>query len=184
MQKYKIFDLFVYCEYNYKSNSMKKLLILFSMALVLCGCQNTAPSSSLTYEGEQIDALKGLISSFTAGDFETYRSYFTDEARIVHNAWFLDEKAGISIDAMLEQHIFNRENVFEEISVNEGIYEIITQENGNQFGHVWIEFTVKGYESEEEVKIPVTLSYGMKGNQVDFEWGFYDTSNFPKPKSQ
>ena len=67
-------------------------------------------------------------------------------------------------------------------TVNDGVYEIITQENGNQFGHVWIEFTSKGYNSDEEIKIPVNLSFAMSGNKVNFEWGFYDTSKFPEPK--
>ena len=55
---------------------------------------------------------------------------------------------------MLVQHKWNRENLFSTLSVNDGIYEIITQENGGQFGHVWIEFTTKGYDSDEEIKIP------------------------------
>jgi hypothetical protein len=44
------------------------------------------------------------------------------------------------------------------------------------------EFTSKGYNSEEEIKIPVNLSFAMSGNKVNFEWGFYDTSKFPDPK--
>ena len=130
----------------------------------------------------QINSLKNIITSFTAGDWDTYRSHFTEDANVVHNSWWNNEDASISIDEMLTQHIWNRENLFASLSVNDGVYEIITQENGNQFGHVWIEFTSKGYNSDEEIKIPVNLSFAMSGNKVNFEWGFYDTSKFPEPK--
>lgn len=168
---------------NHKPISMKKSILFLSILFVFNACQNPAPSSSVSYEGEQIEALKGLIAAFTAGDFDAYRAFFTDDAKITHNVWYQQEDASISIDEMVKVHMANRENVFASISVNDGIYEIITQENGNQFGHVWIEFTVKGYGSDEAVKIPVNLSFHMKGTQVDSEWAFYDTSNFPEPKT-
>ena len=168
---------------NHKPISMKKSFFFLAILFAFTACQNPKPSNSINYEGEQIEALKGLISTFTAGDFRAYRTFFTDDAKILHNVWYQEEDASVSIDEMVKVHMSNRENIFASISVNEGIYEIITQENGNQFGHVWVEFTVKGYGSEEAVKIPVNLSFHMKGNQVDSEWAFYDTSNFPEPKS-
>jgi hypothetical protein len=161
---------------------MKKLLQLFSLMILFISCNNQINKSSVTYEGDQINSLKNLITSFTAGDWDTYRSHFTEDANVVHNGWWDNKDASISIDEMLTQHIWNRENLFASLSVNDGIYEIITQENGNQFGHVWIEFTSKGYNSDEEIKIPVNLSFAMSGNKVNFEWGFYDTSKFPEPK--
>ena len=51
--------------------------------------------------------------------------------------------------------------------------------NLDMFG---LSFTSKGYNSDEEIKIPVNLSFAMSGNKVNFEWGFYDTSKFPEPK--
>lgn len=165
---------------------MKKLLYLTSLTILFISCNPSVneSKSSVTNEGDQINSLKSLISSFTAGDWETYRSHFTDDANVAHNVWWNNENETISIDEMLAQHIWNRDNVFASLSVNEGIYEIITLENGNQFGHVWIEFTTNGYNSDEEIKIPVNLSYAMNGNKVSFEWAFYDTSNFPSPKGE
>ena len=119
------------------------LTILF---LASCNQPQTKSNVNLKYEGNQIDALKSLITSFTAGDWETYRSHFKSDAKVAHNVWYQDDDKQISIDEMLVQHKWNRENLFSTLSVNDGIYEIITQENGGQFGHVWIEFTTKGYD--------------------------------------
>ena len=161
-----------------------KYLNFFIIILLLASCNQpqTKSNINLEYEGNQIDALKSLITSFTAGDWETYRSHFKSDAKVAHNVWYQDDDKQISIDEMLVQHKWNRENLFSTLSVNDGIYEIITQENGGQFGHVWIEFTTKGYDSDEEIKIPVNLSFAMDGDKVSFEWAFYDTSKFPEPK--
>jgi len=163
---------------------MKKIYYLISLMILFISCNNQGNTSSVTNEGDQISSLKNLIASFTAGDWDTYRSHFTEDANVVHNAWWNDEDASISIDEMLTQHIWNRENLFASLSVNDGIYEIITLEDGSQFGHVWIEFTSKGYNSDEEIKVPVNLSFAMSDNKVNFEWGFYDTSKFPDPKEE
>jgi len=160
------------------------LIILSVFLFISCAPAVDQNKTSVVSEGKQIESLKGLIASFTAGDWEGYRSHFTEEANVVHNLWWNAEGAAISIDEMLTQHQWNRENLFATLSVNEGIYEIITQENGSQFGHVWIEFTSRGYDNEEEIKIPVNLSYAMEGEKVSFEWGFYDTSKFPAPKKE
>jgi hypothetical protein len=162
---------------------MKKIAtLLLLLSISACNQPETKSKINVEYEGEQIDALKSLITSFTEGDWETYRSHFKSDATVAHNVWYQNEGASISIDEMLTQHKWNRENIFSSLSVNEGIYEIITQEKGGQFGHVWIEFTTKGYNSDEEVKIPVYLSFLMDQNKVSFEWAFYDTSSFPEPK--
>ena len=151
--------------------------------LLSCTQQKTNQNTtSVVNEGKQIESLKGLITSFTAADWEAYRSHFTEEAKVAHNIWWNTPDATLSIDEMLTQHQWNRKHLFASLTVNEGIYEIITQEDGSQFGHVWIEFTTRGYENEEEIKIPVNLSFAMEGEKVSFEWAFYDTSKFPTPK--
>ena len=52
------------------------------LLLVSCNQPQTKSNVNLEYEGNQIDALKSLITSFTAGDWETYRSHFKPDAKL------------------------------------------------------------------------------------------------------
>ena len=66
------------------------LLLLFISA---CNQPETKSKINVEYEGEQIDALKSLIKSFTEGDWETYRSHFKSDATVAHNVWYQNEGA-------------------------------------------------------------------------------------------
>ena len=99
---------------------MKKIAtLLLLLSISACNQPETKSKINVEYEGEQIDALKSLITSFTEGDWETYRSHFKSDATVAHNVWYQNEGASISIDEILTQHKGTRENIFSSLSVNE-----------------------------------------------------------------
>ena len=41
--------------------------------------------TSVATSGEDVNILKGIINSYLEADWQAYRSYFSEEAVVVHN---------------------------------------------------------------------------------------------------
>jgi hypothetical protein len=82
----------------------------------------------------------------------------------------------VPIDSVVANHKLGRETMWDGMSINEPIYEAVTDSTGYTYGHVWAKLSTKKKKSGEPVDITVFGSYGIKNGKVDYEWVIFDRS--------
>lgn len=164
---------------------MKKSIILI---LFVVACQQnpnsatvdmTMDKTSVATSGEDVNILKGIINSYLEADWQAYRSYFSEEAVVVHNAWWDDESQQVSIDEMIEFHKDARERLWKSVKTNEPIFEVVKTEDGSKYGHVWLQFDATDIENNN-YKPFFYASYPIVDGKVIMEWASYDSAGLPQ----
>ncbi len=164
----------------------KSFLLMYAMVIIFTiACQPSAHQteavesthSSFTTSGEDIELLKRFINSFVSGDWETYRSCLADSVYYGHNIWLNDDLAKTPSDIIVENHRLAREERWDGMSVNpDAIYEVVTDDNGNKFGHVWCQLSTLSRTTGNDISITLFGSYWIKDNKIHSEWALYDRS--------
>jgi hypothetical protein len=135
-------------------------------------------NASFATSGEDVDVLKKYLESYVAGDWEALRSCFTDSVYFAHNIWLDSKVPKISADAIVENHKRAREEDWENINISpDPIYEVVTTENGEKFGHIWFNLSVTSKKTGKQVIFPVFCSYWFQGNKLSTEWALYNTKD-------
>lgn len=131
---------------------------------------------AFTTTGPEVDLLKKLMEAYASGDWATYRSCFSDTAVTYYNNWPLDSGAtGVPIDSVVANHKAGRAELWDGMSINQPIYEVVTDSSGNSYGHVWAKLsTKKRKKAGEPVDVTVFGSYGIKDGKVQYEWVIFD----------
>lgn len=168
---------------------MKKIISsLTGLCLVITiGCNQPSsvpseaaatPKATMSTSGPDVDLLKKLMGAFAAGDWVTYRSCFVDTAVTYYNNWPLDAGAvKVPVDSVVANHKAGRENLWDGMSINEPIYEVVTDTAGNTYGHVWAKLsTKKKKKGGEPAAVTVFGSYGIKEGKIVYEWVIFDQS--------
>lgn len=168
---------------------MKKIILVLSwlFAMTVIGCKYleskqaepaTTPQATMSTSGPDVDLLKKLMGAFAAGDWATYRSCFVDTAVTYYNNWPLDASAAkVPVDSVVANHKAGRENLWDGMSINEPIYEVVSDGSGNTYGHVWAKLsTKKRKKGGEPVEVTVFGSYGIKEGKITYEWVIFDRS--------
>ena len=118
------------------------------------------------------------MGAFAAGDCTTYRSCFVDTAVSYYNNWLLDAAAvKPPVEYGVANHKAGRENFWDGMSINEPIYEVVSEGSGNTYGHIWAKLsTKKRKKGGEPVEEPIFGSYGIKEGKITYEKVIYDRS--------
>lgn len=155
-------------------------LILSVLLLAMACKQHTAgvaaPSSaSFANAGPDVDQLKRMFEAYAKADWTTYRSCFTDSAFSVYNEMATDSNIQrIPVDTVVAHHSRDRETVWEGMSINTPIYEVVTDTAGNKYGHVWCKLSTKNRKTGKKADLTLFGSYGFKKDKVAWEWVIFD----------
>ena len=122
---------------------MKKLVFVFLSAIVFIACKENSKnvqsnSGTFTNSGSDVELLKKLMKSYEKGDWDSYKSCFNDSAFSAYNQWATDSNlVKVPIESLVANHKKGRELLWDGLSVNQPIYEVITDSLGNKYGHIW-----------------------------------------------
>lgn len=162
------------------------ILPIVGLAMILAfGCKQGTPipekapapsKTAFTTTGPDVDLLKKLMESFASGDWATYRSCFSDTAVTYYNNWPLDKgAAAVPVDSVVANHKAGRAELWDGMSINQPIYEVVTDSSGNKYGHVWAKLsTKKRKKAGEPVDVTVFGSYLLKDGKIQYEWVIFD----------
>jgi hypothetical protein len=153
----------------------RTLLVIgcFCMKMIFACSQPAAPAiasapsaaSGFTTEGPDVDLLKKAYQAYEKGDCAVN---FT-------NVMATDEHSpSLPVDSIIATHKFGRENLFENVSINNPIYEVVTTADGSKYGHVWTKITSKLRKTGAPMSTTVFGSYGIKDGKLTFEWLIYN----------
>jgi len=137
--------------------------------------EQTASKAGAAFSGPDVDLLKKAYKAYEQGDWATLRAVYSDSAATINNAMATDENVpSTPIDSVIAAHKLARETIYEGMSINNPIYEVVTTEDGSKYGHVWSKLTTKLRKTGETINVTVFGSYGIKDGKLTFEWVIYN----------
>lgn len=154
---------------------MKNYLISFFI-LVLIGsysCQEQQIPKQYFEASTEIEVVKKLTEAFLNQDWETYRSCYSDTAKIWENTWYLtDQYMGIdeSIESM---KVFVSSLVNQ--SFEEATLEMIITNKGEKWVYFWANWKGKLTEDGDEIVVPIHHAILFVDAKIVSELNFFDS---------
>jgi len=154
-------------------------IIFFTTIVLLIGataCQTEQTKKQYFEESPEIEIAKKAIKAFTNGDLEVYRSCYADTAIFWHNVYFTKDP-GITIDEQL--NFLSSILDFQEYYYYEDeIWEMIIQNDGENWVHFWGNFITKYSGDSIEISVPIHFAFSIVENKIVYEAGFWDNLPF------
>lgn len=122
--------------------------------------------------------IRNIVESYAKGDFKKLRSYFSDDAKVVHNQWG-PAAEGITIDELIETHKKHHATLAKPVEVLNSIYEAVTLPNGGKHAHGWINMR-NTTKSGEVTDTNVFVAFGVGNDgKATYEWALFDPAGIP-----
>lgn len=151
---------------------MKKLILLGFAILLFTGCENKV---RYTQSSPEIDAIKALFSDYENGNWENWRSHYSDTAKIYYNSYDIGmtpEEGSMSLQEGLAD-LSSYEFVDDEDEI-----EMLTVDNGRTWVNFWGLWLGKLAANDKELVIPVHISFQMVDLKIVREYGYWDNAPF------
>lgn len=125
--------------------------------------------------------IRNIVESYAKGDFKRFRSYFSDDAKVVHNQWG-PAAEGISIDELIETHKKHHATLAKPVELLNSIYEVVTLPNGSKHAHGWLNMR-NTTKSGEVTDTNVFVAFGVGDDgKATYEWALFDPAGIPSYK--
>ena len=149
---------------------MKKLFFIGLAVSLFIGCEQKAERYGTS--GAEIDLVKGLLSDYEKGDWESWKERYADTAKVYYNQW--DDS--ITVTQSMEGHKANI-SLLSSYGFGDNItYEKIISDNGNTWVNFWGKWEGVLKENNEVVVLPVHLTIRVLDGKIVQENGFWDNS--------
>ena len=154
-------------------------IISFTTIVLLIGvtaCQTEQTKKQYFEESPEIEIAKKAVKAFQDGDAETYRSCYSDTVRIWQNQYWT-KYPGKTINEQME--LFESVHATTEYYRNEGeIWEMIIQDNGQNWVHYWAETHTKYKGDDEEIIVVGFIAFSVVDNKIVYESAVFDNLPF------
>jgi hypothetical protein len=171
--------------FQIKLKQMKKTFLLAMLATTLFACSTpgekaapteaVASASSCVKEGPEVDLIKKAITAFSAGDWETMSTCFSDTAKSWHN----NDTVAMSMSDRIEMFKQQRASSGDMVDPGTPNIEVVTVDTDNatykdfKWGHAWVNF--KSTSKTGQVSKSLTFaSFAIKDGKILWEQVIYD----------
>jgi hypothetical protein len=151
---------------------LKSLSSLFLIAIFCISCQQKQTPKQYFEESPEIEVCKKAVNAYLNQDWETFRSCYSDTAKIWYNKYFLkypaqniDEIINNIKDPLGSMEFFKYEGV---------LWEMIINNAGQNWVHFWGTWIGKLSEESDDVDIVVHIAYSIENGKIVMEVGFWD----------
>jgi len=164
---------------------MKKTILVAMFATTLFACSTPsektattatdATASSCVKEGPEVDLMKKVVTSYSAGDWATLATCFSDTAKSWHN----NDTVAMNMTDRIEMFKQQRATTGDMVDAGTPNYEVVTvpttdsQYEGIKWGHAWINFKSTS-KTGETSKSLTFVSFGIKDGKILYEQVIYD----------
>ena len=164
---------------------MKKTILVAMFATTLFACSTpsektattdtAASASSCVKEGPDVDLMKKVVASYSAGDWATMATCFSDTAKSWHN----NDTVAMNMTDRIEMFKQQRATTGDVVDAGTPNYEVVTvpttdsQYEGIKWGHAWINFKSTS-KTGETSKSLTFVSFGIKDGKILYEQVIYD----------
>jgi len=153
---------------------MKKIIFSFlTLSLIsFTSCQQEQTTKQYFEQSPEINIAKKVMDSYLKQDWENYRSYYSDTAKLWHNVWWTSDPS-ITIDQEIEG---TKEFLasFNNYSYEDTIWEMIVNNDGQKWVHFWGKWVGELTQTNEKVETVVHLAFGIVGDKIVYEAGNWD----------
>ena len=150
---------------------MKKTILVAMFATTLFACS----TPSCVKEGPEVDLMKKVVASYSAGDWATMATCFSDTAKSWHN----NDTVAMNMTDRIEMFKQQRATTGDVVDAGTPNYEVVTvpttdsQYEGIKWGHAWINFKSTS-KTGETSKSLTFVSFGIKDGKILYEQVIYD----------
>jgi hypothetical protein len=150
---------------------MKKLFLLGLALLLFVACQDKPERFTTT--SLNIDVVKKLVADYHNGDWEAWRTNYSDSAKLYHNTW-KNSATPEDIRDALKGLLANTSKYHFDESEDMIFYEQIIDNEDKTWVNFWGNWQGTLAANGQELQIPVHLSCLMKDGKIAAEYGFYN----------
>jgi hypothetical protein len=153
------------------------MLLIFSLLIKSCSNQQIVfkqEEKRMANSSSQIDVVKKLINTIQTSNWDQWETYYKNGAKIYHNNWnesrtVEETKQQLSkLFSETESYYFKKPLIFENARDDLGKITGV---------HFW------GVISNNEVDMPMHLSFHFKEGKISEEYGFYNLVNLKKAQN-
>ena len=150
---------------------MKKTILVAMFATTLFACS----TPSCVKEGPEVDLMKKVVTSYSAGDWATLATCFSETAKSWHN----NDTVAMNMTDRIEMFKQQRTTTGDVVDAGTPNYEVVTvpttdsQYEGIKWGHAWINFKSTS-KTGETSKSLTFVSFGIKDGKILYEQVIYD----------
>lgn len=140
----------------------KSFLILPVIFLLTYACQQQEKQYFTT--SPEIDLVKKANDAYFKGDWETFKSCYSDTAKV----WINTDPAHdspITVDQMIDSFKKGLENTSEYKIGDFYVNEMTVNDNGGRWVHTWLTWTGKTKDGKDVI-FPVNLSSNVVDNKI------------------
>ena len=164
---------------------MKKTILVAMLATTIFACSTPgektattatdATASSCVKEGPEVDLMKKVVTAYSAGDWATMATCFSDTAKSWHN----NDTVAMNMTDRIEMFKQQRATTGDVVDAGTPNYEVVTvpttdsQYEGIKWGHAWINFKSTS-KTGETSKSLTFVSFGIKDGKILYEQVIYD----------
>lgn len=156
---------------------MKKLIAFPVFILILfASCKDTS-KNYFTEVAPEIDTMRQMIKDYEAGDWESYKTHYAEDAKIYHNR--VNENPH-TVDEAIEEHktfISQMKNYQYSTTENQTV-EMIIDSKGTTWVSFWGVWTGNFTESGNEAQIIVHITSKFENGKIVQEHMYWDTAPF------
>ena len=157
---------------------MKKIIPLTLVVLLLgiTACQPEQTKKQYFEESPEIEIAKKAVKAFQDGDAETYRTCYADTARIWQNQYW-GKYPGNTVDEQIEllKSIKARQEYF---NFDGEIWEMIIQNEGANWVHLWADMHTKYVGDSVEIELPIHVAFSVIDNKIVYESVIFNSLPF------
>jgi hypothetical protein len=149
---------------------MKKLFLLGFAILLLAACENQV---RYTQSSAEIDVINTLINEYENGNWENWKSHYSDTVKIYHNS--NDKSMNVEEASKALQEGLTDLSSYEFVD-DEGDSEMVIDDKGRTWVNFWGLWRGTLAANNKELEIPVHLTFQMIDLKVVREYGYWDNA--------
>ena len=153
---------------------MKKLFLLGFTILLFAACE-----SRYTQDSPEIDVIKAALQDYNDGNWEAWRSHYSDTAKSYHNS----KNVGTAPDETLENVKKGVSGLSSyKLDYDQSDLEMVVDDKGRTWVNFWGDWEGTLSANNQKLDVPVHLTFQMVDLKVVREYGFWD--NAPRMQAE
>jgi ketosteroid isomerase-like protein len=157
---------------------MKKYTVIpLLISLFFLSCKQDTSKNYFTEASPEIDVMRQMIKDYEAGDWESYKSHYTDEAKMYHNRVNSHPR---SVNEAIEDHkaFIGQVANYQYSTTENQTVEMIIDSKGTTWVSFWGVWTGTFAESGNKAEIIVHITSRFVDGKINQEHMYWDTAPF------
>jgi len=151
---------------------MKKIILLGFAIILFAACESNTPVR-YTQTSAEIDVIKALIADYEAGNWEAWKSHYSDTAWIFANSI----SDSLSVDDRLKTIQVSLADVSSYgFQKDTGDLEMVVDDKGRTWVNFWGAWQGTLKANGQEYSIPVHLTLQMVDSKIVRSYGYWDNA--------